>query len=354
MQKGVGKSPFCVISPLFILGRVMPKAEIRYIAGYDNITNILCGYRLSLGAVNRSPKTISWYMDILGRYFAFLSSHQLLKPIQKLGKQELTQYVLHLQNSTRWPNTPYIKENRGKLSQFSVQGHVRAIKAFWSWLFREEYIASNNVVRFPLPKVPKPLVKTLSAAQVKKLISGIDRGTPSGVKQYCILLLFLDTGIRVSEVIHLKIDDVDVVHGLLKVIGKGQKERLLPISRFTKRKLLRYINSYRPLLCKTETSYLFAACDGEAISVNSVQQFLRRLSVKMGLTEVKCSPHIFRHTFATRSLANGANVLVLRDIMGHESLQTTMKYTHLQYQDIQKQHAVFSPVREFFEDLGPK
>lgn len=317
---------------------------------YVKITDVLNDYRLSLEAANRSPKTISWYLDILNRYFAFLESNGLLKPTRELGKQELTRYLLYLKNSTRWPNNPYMKENRGKLSPFSVQGHVRAIRAFWSWLRREGYIENDPLANFPLPKVPKALTRTLTPEQVKRLISGIDTSAPKGVRQYCVLLVLLDTGMRISELVHLKVEDLDITYGLLKVLGKGQKERLVPITGLTKKKILRYMKNHRPLLCETESLYLFPAQDGEPISINSVQQFVRRLAAKVGVTRVKCSPHIFRHTFATRSVARGANVEVLRSIMGHETVQTTMKYTHLQTQDLREQHAKFSPVRELFEE----
>jgi len=163
-------------------------------------------------------------------------------------------------------------------------------------------------------------------------------------------LILLDTGIRVSELVHLRIDDMDLQYNRLQVLGKGQKVRSVFISKLTKNHLTHYLNYCRAQICSVPSPYLFSTPDGEHISVNSIQQFLRRLGNRAGLDGIKCSPHIFRHSFATHAVANGANLFALRDIMGHASLQTTMKYTHLQPHDLQIQHAKFSPVANL--DIG--
>lgn len=105
----------------------------------DNVhfLDILEDYRLSLEAGNRSAKTILWYMEILQRYFRFLESNHLAKPVKQLGSQELKAYVLHLQQSEKWAGNSKVKKSTGKLSPHSIQGHVRALKAFWSWLEKE-------------------------------------------------------------------------------------------------------------------------------------------------------------------------------------------------------------------------
>jgi integrase/recombinase XerD len=146
----------------------------------------------------------------------------------------------------------------------------------------------------------------------------------------------------------LKISDVNLDGKWIKVRGKGQKERFVPISGIMRKFLVYYMTNHRLKICKVNSDYLFPDSDGHNISANAVQQFLRRLAKSAGLNGVKCSAHVFRHTFATRSLANGANLETLRVILGHESIQTTARYTHLQPSDIQKQHSKFSPVAEFF------
>jgi len=311
------------------------------VANYKQLLDI---YASSLQAANKSVRTINWYLEILLRFFSFLESQRLLKPVHELGTEELRAYTVHLQNTTKWSNRKYIKEAKGRLSPYSIQGHVRAIKAFFSWLEREEYIEQNLMVKFPLPKVPQYIVKILTIDQIKKLLSILDRHTALGMKYYTMLLLLLDTGMRVSELVQIELDDIDLVHGYIKIMGKGQKERIVPFCKHTRRELLHYIEYFRPYLGPRDCVYLFPQRDGNCVSISSVQQFIRRLAAKAGLHGMKCSPHIFRHTFASQSIANEANVFTLKNIMGHASLQTTLKYTHMGASDLKAQHAKFSPV----------
>jgi integrase/recombinase XerC len=309
-----------------------------------SLNQLLDEYSLSLGALNRSAKTVTWYLQILRSYFLFLASASLLKPIEQLGIQELRSYIVHLQHAGRWANKPNIRKAEGELSPYSVQGHVRAIKAFWSWLQKEGHIDNNPLAKLPLPKVPQKPVDVLPREQIMRLLSGVDTSTSIGARYHAIILLLLDSGIRISELVHIRFEDLDLQHSCVRVLGKGQKVRTVPFSSLTRKAIARYANRFRANLCAVESSYLFPAASGAPVSVNSVQQFLRRLAGKAGLGRVKCSPHIFRHTFATQAVANGANVLVLKEIMGHATLQTTMKYTHLQPHQLLQQHAKFSPV----------
>jgi len=122
--------------------------------------DMLYEYRLSLEAYNRSPKTISWYLEILNRFFGFLESSNLLKPIPELGSSELTAYIHYLQNSKRWPNREHNSNDLSRLSESTVQGHVRAVKAFWCWLAREEYFEKNVLSKYPLPEVSEYIIQT--------------------------------------------------------------------------------------------------------------------------------------------------------------------------------------------------
>jgi len=317
-----------------------------------NITNIagisprqvLDDYRLSLAAMNRSKKTIAWYLEILDKYFTFLSLNSLLKPIDQMGTYEFKAYILHLQNVNRWANCQHVRKITGKLSPHSIQGHARAIKAFWSWLKKEGYIADNPLALSPLPRAPDKPMRVFSPEQIRRLLACIDRLTPRGAKYYTIILLLLDTGMRISELVHLRLEDLDLPHNCLRVMGKGQKPRVVPMSHLTRRELSRYLSNVRPGLCPFQSPYLFPAQMGTPISINSVQQALRRLAKTAGLDGIRCSPHTFRHTFATLSIVRGANLFTLKEILGHSSLVTTMRYSHLQPEDIQVQHSKFSPV----------
>ena len=307
-------------------------------------SQLLDDYRLSLEAANKSPKTISWYAEILTRYFAFLESQGLIRPVHKLGKEELKAYVVYLQNTSRWSGNPHVKAPQGKLSAYSIQGHVRAIKAFFSWLAYEEYIEENPLARYSLPRVPEMLIPVLTPDQIEKLLAAIDKSTAVGARNYAVILLLLDTGVRISELVGIRIEALNLPYHLIQVFGKGQKQRTVPISNTTRKAIVRYTSHFRPQMCPPDCPYLFATAGGDAISVNSVQQALKRMANRAGLAGLRVSPHTFRHTFATQSMTKGANVFVIKEIMGHASLMTTLKYTHLQPRDLQTQHAIFSPV----------
>jgi len=319
--------------------------NFKYYLPFDSMGDMLDYYQQSLEAGNRSSKTISWYREILERFFNFLGSSGQLKPLSQLGKKELEAYILYLHQATKWPNMKYGKASLSHhLSPFTIQGHVRAIKAFWGWLYGEGFISENPLAKSPLPKVPKNIVKTLSKEDISKLLNEVDRQTPLGFKYYCVLLILLDTGLRVSELAGIKMGDISISEGLIKITGKGQKERMVPFCKTTRKVITKYTSQFRQSLCPQESPYLFAKRDGDNVTIGSIQQYIRRLAGKAGLQGIKCSPHIFRHTFATQAVANEAHPFVLKEIMGHESLQTTLKYTNLTASEIKKQHSKFSPV----------
>ena len=339
----------CLVA--FLLGAAMNVQKVNQADAEPlqlQIEDLLSAYIRHLEAANRSPKTISWYTEILRRFFDFLNLNNLAKPVGDMGKEEVRTYIRYLQSTRKWPNSPYIKGDQGSLSPYSVQGHVRAIKAFWGWLYREEYIPSNPLANLPLPSVPQSLVKTLSIDQFRRLLGVIDKHTPLGAKYYCILVLLLDTGVRIAELVNIKMADIDLVNSLVRVVGKGRRERMVPFHRVTRKELLHYIKVFRPQLSSNNSCYLFPGPDGAHISANSVQQFIRRLAIKAGLRGIKCSPHIFRHSFATAFVAKGGTNFALMDILGHSSLQTTQKYIHLQSRDLQRQHDRFTPIEDLF------
>lgn len=311
--------------------------------------NLLTRYRLSLEAANRSPKTIEWYFPILRRFFGFLKENGNSTNVDEIGRDELRAYIKYLQEAERWANKPRNGTDRGKMSSYSVAGHVRGIKAFFGWLTIDGIIDKNPLEKFPLPKVPQYVIKTLTPEQINQLLSAIDKTTPLGNKYYCIILLLVDTAIRISELVSIKITDIDIQHGFVIIFGKGQKQRLVPVSRIAMREILRYLDRFRQSNGVNDSPYLFPDTYGGPITINCIQQYLRRLAQKAGLGDIKVTPHIFRHTAATNAAAQGTNAFILKEIMGHSSMQTTMRYIHPQPDDLKAQHNMFSMVNELFK-----
>jgi site-specific recombinase XerD len=154
---------------------------------------------------------------------------------------------------------------------------------------------------------------------------------------------------RIGELVNIKITDIDIQRGFIIVFGKGQKQRIVPISRIVMRELLRYLDRFRQSNGVNDSPYLFPDIYGVPMTINSIEQYLRRLADKAGLREVKVTPHIFRHTAATHAAAHGVNAFILKEIMGHSSIQTTMRYVHPQPDDLKVQHERFSMVNELFQ-----
>ena len=167
--------------------------------------NLLTQYRLSLEAANRSSKTIEWYFPILRRFFDFLKKNERSTDVNEIGRNELRAYIKYLQEAERWANNPRNGKDRGKMSAYSVQGHVRGIKAFFSWLADDGFIEDNPLLKFPLPKVPQYVTKTLTLEQINQLLPAIDKSTPLGFKYYCIILMLVDSAIRISELANIKV-----------------------------------------------------------------------------------------------------------------------------------------------------
>jgi len=309
---------------------------------------LLEDYKLSLEVLNRSLKTIQDYLANLQRYFESLFLMNLLKPIAELGRSELRSYIKHLQNSQRWPNRPELGD-KGTLSPVSIQVHIRAIKAFWSWLEREGYVEKNALAKFPLPKAPIKLMGILSAQQISLLLSCIDRSTLSGDRNHLIILMLYDLGLRITELLNIKVGDLDFAGGYVTIMGKGQKQRSIPISKISLREILRYISKYHPDQNPDKSARLFELNGHKPISSNGVQQMLHRLRDAAGLEDIRVSPHVFRHSFATQFIANGGNAFVLQRILGHSSINMTLRYTHLQPEDLRVQHSQFSPVGNLYQ-----
>ncbi len=258
--------------------------DIKEDASVQQSIEILLGeYRLHLEAADRSPKTISGYMDILhGFFFNFLLLHGIAKQISEIGHTEVDLYLKHLRESKRWPNRKLHNEDTGRLSPYTIQGKVRGLKAFWSWLFKSGHMENNPLAGYGLPGVLKKLIPILKIEHIRKLLRAIDRYTSVGCRDYCSLLMLYDFGPRVSELVRIKMIDLSLVKRTVRLFGKGRKERVVPFHSVTRKELMKYIERYRSNLCAMESEYLFPAKDGGHISVNGVQQMIRRLVKKQG------------------------------------------------------------------------
>ena len=177
-----------------------------------NLVRLTEGYALCLSTEGKSTKTIKWYLANLIRFAKFLSNNQLPDIVTEIGKEEARQFISHLQTEvTRWEGNSFIHDDK-RLSAYSVHGYVRTIKAFWSWLLAEGYITRNPMTNLKLPKTPRKVITTFSQEQSQRILNSIDRKIHHGFRNFTMILLLLDTGIRLSELINLQMNDIDLLH----------------------------------------------------------------------------------------------------------------------------------------------
>jgi len=303
------------------------------------LQNLIEGFRLSCQTEGKSPKTIEWYFSFLTRFRHFLQANQLPKKLCQIKKAQIREFIRYLQIEAKTPRSDR------PLSGTTVQGYVRTLKAFFSWAEKEGYIAANEMVKIPLPKAASRIINTLTHDQISKLVNICQLSNGNGHRNLTVLLLLLDTGIRVSELVNINLEDINLAEGHIRIrITKGSKERVVPIGSLVQKSLWKYINAYRPQPLTQQIIRLFLSDKGLPLTKSGIQQMLRRYGRRAGLTSVRCSPHTFRHTFAKNYLLNGGDIFSLQKILGHSSLASVRVYLNLFAADVKKQHLRFSPV----------
>jgi len=308
-----------------------------------SLAQVIEDYAGDLKIQRKSPKTISFYSKNLQQFLKWLKKHGCQGLLVDLNPPTVKKYIFYLEEEHhKYQGHPYTPERGENLSIYSVQGHVRTLKALSSWLQREEYLTENVLARLKLPKAPKTDIKVLTDDEIKALLSGVNPNTSSGSRNYAILLLMLDSGLRLGEVVGLKLPKIDLERGQLWVNGKGDKERIVPIGSRCQRYLRRYIVHFRPEPIRPQIDYAFLNLDGSPITDNSVKLIFSRLSVKCKIPRLHA--HLCRHTFGTSYLRNGGDVFSLQKILGHEDLATVKLYMHLVDADVVQKHKLYSPI----------
>ncbi len=260
------------------------------------LSSLISGYSLCAQTEGKSKNTVAIVARSVTYFNDFLSVNGLSTDVTRIGVKEIRAFILHLQQKRCFSNHPFSKAQRRGLSGHTINTYMRSVRAFWSWLVEEEIIVSNPFSKLKIPKPPRKVIATFSQYQIESLLS-IMNNSPEGYRDMVIILTLLDTGLRVNELINLKMDNVWLEEGLIKVLGKGNKERFVPIGRQIRKLLWRYITQYRPEPARPNLDNLFLTRDGRALTKNRVDSLMKRYGDEAGLTGVRCSPHTLRHTF---------------------------------------------------------
>jgi integrase/recombinase XerD len=207
---------------------------------------------------------------------------------------------------------------------------ISGIKAFYKYLLLENVLNTDPTALLEAPKLGRKLPETLSVEDINKIIDGIDLSTPEGVRNKAMLETLYSCGLRVSELVNLKISNLFLKDGFIKVTGKGDKERLAPIGSIAVKHILVYKDEVRCHLAikKDQEDFLFLNRRGAKLTRVMVFTIIKRLAEKTGLKK-HISPHTFRHSFATHLIEGGADLRAVQEMLGHESITTTEIYTHL-------------------------
>ncbi|MDB2494669.1 site-specific tyrosine recombinase XerD [Flavobacteriaceae bacterium] len=207
---------------------------------------------------------------------------------------------------------------------------ISGLKGFFNYLVFEEYRSTNPVDHIESPKIGRKLPDTLSVKEIDHLITAIDLSNSQGERNRAIIEILYGCGLRVSELINLKVSDLFFEEGFIKVTGKGNKQRFIPIGPTTVKYITSYISEIRSFqnIKPSAKDTLFLNIRGNNLTRAMIFHIVKELSSKAGIPK-KISPHTFRHSFATHLLENGADLRAIQQMLGHESITTTEIYTHI-------------------------
>ncbi len=224
----------------------------------------------------------------------------------------------------------FLSDCKSKLSLRSYSRKMSSLRIFFVYLVLEKYIDINPMVSFEFPKLDKPLPKYLTSNEIDLLFDDFKFEHPSHYRNYAMLELLYATGMRISELININLNDITLDHMFLKCLGKGSKERIVPFGEEAKDAIEKYFEYGRPRLLgkKIGAKALFVNKDGGKVSRQTFWKFLKNRAFEVGITK-NISPHILRHSFATHLLENGTDLRFVQELLGHSSLSTTQIYTHL-------------------------
>lgn len=265
-----------------------------------------------------APNTLASYRRDLTHFAAFLRERGV--PLAAVGRPLLTTYLHEL--------------HRGGRSAATLARRLAALRGFFRYLHEEGHLARDPAEGMASPRAARRLPRVLSVEEVARLLSGPDASTPAGLRDRAMLELLYATGMRVSELVGLDLDDVHLDHGYVRCRGKGGKERIVPVGIPAVRAVRAYLLHGRPRLARhLGERALFLNKHGRRMSRQAVWKLLKECARSAGVQR-SVTPHTVRHSFATHLLANGADLRSVQELLGHADVATTQIYTHLTRQHL--------------------
>lgn len=299
---------------------------------------VVCGL-----ASGKSKRTVELTCLALKKLRRFLVDNSLSTDITRIDSRHIRAFILHLQSSKRFDDHPNVKGRDRKLSGLTVNGYMRSTRAAWNRWVSEGLVESSPFDKVKIPRAPKKVIPAFSPEQLIVFFNTIDKNTAAGFRDYTLFLLYLDTACRLSEITNASIDDMDMEAMTLRVLGKGNRERIVPFGVAAKKALNKYIHDYRHEPSPNSRDFIFVTKNGDRLSNNRVLYIMKRYGAKARITGVRCSPHTLRHTACTLWIRNGGDIFTLQRITGHSSLEVLQGYVNLVQADINRAHKKNSP-----------
>ncbi|MCX7821189.1 MAG: site-specific tyrosine recombinase XerD [Brevinematales bacterium] len=271
----------------------------------------------------------AYYNDVK-EFFTFLEDS---KEVNKIEYNDILEFVIYLHE----------KENNNR----SIARKISGLKNYFVFLMKMELIEVNPVADFERPNYEKKLPEFLTLPEIEMLVKVENFDKADDVRDSCIIEFLYSCGLRASELTNLKISDVSFEMKILNVIGKGNKQRLIPIGSIAFELLKIYLYKARVRIAKkyNSTDYLFISKLGKKLSRVSIWEIVKKRAMKRGITK-NIYPHTLRHSFATHLLSNGADIRVVQELLGHSSITTTEIYTHVTNELLRKEHGKFHPLEK--------
>lgn len=254
-----------------------------------------------------SQNTIDTYKYTLEEFYEFLK-----KDLKKVTENDINKYKEYLNK---------------KDSAKTINHHLNVLTSFYNFLLIEEAILTSPLENIDKLKVKKSLPKVLSKEEINQLLD-VDLINKYSYRDKAMIELMYSSGLRISELVNIKMYDIDLDMGTIRIMGKGSKERIVPVGEIAIQYLKLYINEYRSLLNKKNSDYLFLNNRGTGISRQSFFKTIQSLAIKKNI-KIKFTPHTLRHSFATHMLENGADLRSIQELLGHSDISTTQIYTHV-------------------------
>lgn len=240
--------------------------------------------------------------------------------------------------------TDYLAERkRGGLSASSIKLIIVALKIFFRYLLAKGHAAHDPSETMSLPRIERYLPETLNEMQIDRLLDAVDTTAALGLRDRAMLELLYASGLRISELTTARLENLQSDDGILRVIGKGSKTRLVPVGSKAREALAKYVSLERPkLITQKSTSEIFLSARGTKLTTARVWQIVKKYGKRSGL-EANVYPHLLRHSFATHLLGNGADLRIIQEMLGHADISTTQVYTHVDQQRLKAVHRKFHP-----------